>query len=140
MCVLSDAPVPALALKGPASWSWESSSPSSPPLQGGETSLTRRGTPTLTLSTAAGADASTGAGAGGGAEGGRTGDWVERVLVRLNMCPFTGSRRRAAVKLDEYGIKPAPVLYGETTATTFAELVRDFYGIVSEFVAGGDKK
>ena len=41
------------------------------------------------------------------------------------------------MKLTEYGITPAPILYALSTATTIPQLVRDFYGTVLEFKKGG---
>ena len=46
--------------------------------------------------------------------------WVERVLVKLGMCPFTGSRAVSGVGLEGFGVVPAPIRYGEVGSTKTA--------------------
>ena len=75
--------------------------------------------------------------AGAAAARRRTEAFVERVLVRMRQCPFTGSKSRAAVGLEEFGVDAAPILYGYSAAGDVAGLLADVWAVLDGFRRAG---
>jgi hypothetical protein len=68
----------------------------------------------------------------------RTEAFVERVLVGLRQCPFTASKDKAGVGLEEMGVRGAPILYAHSRCTTSSQLVSDVWRTLDMFLAGGE--
>jgi hypothetical protein len=66
--------------------------------------------------------------------------WVDRVLVRYRMCPFTESSKISGVGLEEFGVAPAEIRYVETNAATLPDLLANFWQAVDSMLTEGDKE
>lgn len=64
--------------------------------------------------------------------------WVERTLVGLKMCPFTGSTDASGHNLRDFGIEPTPIQYAESLATSLPELMLDFWTEAETFLKASE--
>ena len=66
--------------------------------------------------------------------------WVDRVLVKYRMCPFTESSKVSGVGLEEFGVTPAEIRYVETNAATLPDLLANFWQAVDSMLTEGEKE
>ena len=67
----------------------------------------------------------------------RTQAWVQRVLVKMGICPFTKAVRRSGQGLADVGVPVADIVYHASAATNAVTLMADTWAVLQEFLDAG---
>lgn len=66
--------------------------------------------------------------------------WVDRTLVKLKMCPFTMSAELSGARIEEFGFRPSPIMYCESSAADVCALMASFWEAADVMIQGGDSQ
>ena len=69
----------------------------------------------------------------------RTKSWVQRLLVKFSICPFTKSEVKSGQGLGDLGVPVANILYrhSDASATNVCALMADTWEAISDMIAAG---
>lgn len=70
----------------------------------------------------------------------RTKSWVKRVLVDMQICPFTRTVRRSGQGLANVGVQVADIDYRFSQATNVVQLMADTWGAIANMLNVGPKR